>query len=134
LFVVKLNATAWQHLRHVTHIGLMHCSGTTQLAFIFGGLLGQDVTFEGVTALDGATWTNAEPFLGRALGLHFGHLNAPFHCAREALGTDPRLVGPEPLLGGEFAPTTSWWQARTHHFLVAGLHPPPLKQRFHPLL
>jgi hypothetical protein len=106
LFVVKLNATAWQHLCHVTHIGLMHRCSTTQLAFIFGGLLGQDVTFEGVTALNGATWTNAEPFLGRALGLHFGHLNAPFHCAREALGTDPRLVGPEPLLSERISPFT----------------------------
>jgi hypothetical protein len=48
------------------------------MAFIFGGLLGQNVTFEGLTALDGATWTDAEAFLRRALGLHFGHFHAPF--------------------------------------------------------
>jgi hypothetical protein len=47
------------------------------MAFIFGGLLGQNVTFEGLTAFDGTTGTNAEAFLRRALGLHFGHLHAP---------------------------------------------------------
>jgi hypothetical protein len=57
----------------------MNSSGTAQVAFIVGGLLGQDVTFEGLTALDGATWTDAEAFLRRALGLHFGHVHAPFH-------------------------------------------------------
>jgi hypothetical protein len=56
----------------------MNSSCTTQMAFIFGGLLGQNVTFEGLTALDGATWTDAEAFLRRALGLHFGHFHAPF--------------------------------------------------------
>jgi hypothetical protein len=98
LFVVKLNATAGHHLSNVTHIGLVHSDSTTQLAFILGGLLGQDVTFEGLTALDGATWTDAEALFRAALGLHFGHVSAPFHCAREALGTDPRLDGPEPLM------------------------------------
>jgi hypothetical protein len=108
LFVVKLNATAWQHLCHVTHIGLMNGRCTTQLAFIFGGLLGQDVTFEGVTALDGATWTNAEPFLGRALGLHFGHVHAPFHCAREASGNQfPALLAPSHLLAMDLTPPPS---------------------------
>jgi hypothetical protein len=98
LFVVKLNATAGHHLSNVTHIGLVHSDSTTQLAFILGGLLGQDVTFEGLTALDGATWTDAEALFSAALGLHFGHVNAPLRCAREALETDPRLDGPEPLM------------------------------------
>jgi hypothetical protein len=49
------------------------------MAFIFGGLLGQNVTFEGLTALDGATRTNAETLFSAAFGLHFGHVNAPFH-------------------------------------------------------
>ena len=62
----------------------MHRGDTAQLALVLGGLLGQDVTFEGVTALDGTTRTNAEALLGAALGLHFGHVNAPFSCAREA--------------------------------------------------
>jgi hypothetical protein len=57
----------------------MHSSWTPQMAFVFGGLLGQDVTLEGLTALDGATRTNSEALLGSALGLHFGHLHAPFH-------------------------------------------------------
>jgi hypothetical protein len=49
------------------------------MAFVFGGLLGQDVTFEGLAALDGTTRTNAETLFSAALGLHFGHVNAPFH-------------------------------------------------------
>jgi hypothetical protein len=43
----------------------------------FGGLLGQNVTFEGMTAFNGATWTNAESFFSRTLGFHLGHLYAP---------------------------------------------------------
>jgi hypothetical protein len=49
------------------------------MTLVFSGLLGQDVTFEGLTALDGATWTNAKTLLSAAFGLHFGHINAPFH-------------------------------------------------------
>jgi hypothetical protein len=55
----------------------MNSRYTTQVTFIFGGLLGQNVTFEGLTAFDGSTRTNAEAFFRRALGLHFGHLHAP---------------------------------------------------------
>ncbi len=66
----------------------MHSHRTTQMAFVLGGLLGQDVTFEGLTALDGATGTNAETLFRAALGLHFGHFNAPFCRAREAFA-DP---------------------------------------------
>jgi hypothetical protein len=54
------------------------------VALVLGGLLGQDVTLEGLTALDGTTWTNAEALFSAALGLHFGHVNAPLFCAREA--------------------------------------------------
>jgi hypothetical protein len=56
----------------------MNSSGAAQVAFIFSGLLGQDVTFEGLTAFHGTTWTDAEAFLRRAFGLHFGHMHAPF--------------------------------------------------------
>ena len=42
-----------------------------------GGLLGQNVTLEGLTALDGATSADRETLFGAALGLHFGHLDAP---------------------------------------------------------
>jgi hypothetical protein len=51
----------------------MHSGGAAQMAFIFGGLLGQDVTFEGLAAFNGSTWTDTEALLGAALGLHFGH-------------------------------------------------------------
>jgi hypothetical protein len=56
----------------------MHCDRTTQVALVFGGLLGQDVTLEGLSALDGSTWTNAKALFGAAFGFHFGHVDAPF--------------------------------------------------------
>jgi hypothetical protein len=56
----------------------MDTDSTAQMAFIFGGLLGQNVTFEGLTAFNGATWTDSETLFSAALGLHFGHVNAPF--------------------------------------------------------
>jgi hypothetical protein len=69
------------------------------LAFIFSGLLGQNVTFEGLAAFNGTTWTDAEAFLRRALGLHFGHLHAPFYIVLvRRLQTICSLDGPEPLL------------------------------------
>jgi hypothetical protein len=46
---------------------------TAQVTFIFSGLLGQDVTFEGLAALNGSTWTNAETLFSAAFGLHFWH-------------------------------------------------------------
>jgi hypothetical protein len=57
----------------------MYRDGTAQMAFILGGLLGQDVTLEGLSALDGSTRTNTEALFGAAFGLHFGHLNAPVY-------------------------------------------------------
>jgi hypothetical protein len=77
LFVKSGYAHTGQHLRHVTHIGLMHSHRTTQVAFVFGGFFGQDMTLEGLAAFDAAAWTNAKALFGAALGLHFGHLNAP---------------------------------------------------------
>jgi hypothetical protein len=47
------------------------------MAFILGGLLGQNVTLEGLAAFNGSTGTNAKAFFRRALGLHFGHMHAP---------------------------------------------------------
>jgi hypothetical protein len=98
LFVVKLNTTAWQHLRHVTHIGLMDSDSTTQVTFVFGGLLGQDVTFKGLAALDGATWTNAETLFSAALGLHFGHFCSFSFVLVRRLQTVCNLDGPETLV------------------------------------
>jgi hypothetical protein len=56
----------------------MDTDSTAQMAFIFGGLLGQNVTFEGLAAFNGTTWTDAKTLFSAALGLHFGHVNAPF--------------------------------------------------------
>ena len=55
----------------------MHVDNATQVTLVLRGLLGQDVTLEGLTALDGTTGTNAKTLLRAALGLHFGHVNAP---------------------------------------------------------
>jgi len=38
----------------------MHIDGAAQVAFVLGGLLGQDVTLKGLTAFDGSTGTNTE--------------------------------------------------------------------------
>lgn len=43
------------------------------MTFDLGGLLGQDVTLEGLAALDATTGANRETLLCAALGLHFGH-------------------------------------------------------------
>jgi hypothetical protein len=42
------------------------------------------MTLEGLTAFNGTAWTNAEALFSAAFGLHFGHLDAPLICAREA--------------------------------------------------
>ena len=70
---LDLQASHGQHLCHVTHIGLMHIDGPTQVAFVFGGLFRQDVTLESLSALDGPTGTDAKTLFRAALGLHFGH-------------------------------------------------------------
>jgi hypothetical protein len=54
----------------------MDGSCSAQVTFIFSGLLGQDVTFEGLAALNGSTWTNAEALFRPAFGLHFWHVSA----------------------------------------------------------
>jgi hypothetical protein len=48
-----------------------HC--TAQLTFVLGGLLGQYVTFERLTAFDGTARTDAEALFGAAFRLHFWH-------------------------------------------------------------
>jgi hypothetical protein len=57
------------------------------MAFIFGGLFGQDVPLEGLAAFDGSTRTDAKALFSAAFGFHFGHEDAPVDCAREALRT-----------------------------------------------
>jgi hypothetical protein len=93
----------------------MNTDGSTQLTFVFGGLLGQNVTFEGLTALDGATWTNAETLFSASFGLHFGHVYAPFHCAREALRTYADLMAPSHL-SRQTRKLAAWRDELNHHF------------------
>jgi hypothetical protein len=56
----------------------MHIHRTAQVAFVFGGFLGQNVAFESLTAFNGTTWTNAKAFFRAAFGLHLGHVDAPY--------------------------------------------------------
>jgi hypothetical protein len=56
----------------------MHIHRTAQVALVLGGLIGQDVTLECLTAHDGATRTNAKTLFSTAFGLHLGHFNAPY--------------------------------------------------------
>lgn len=51
----------------------MHIDGTTQLTFIFGGFLGQNVALERLTTLYCSTWTYAKALFGRTFRLHFWH-------------------------------------------------------------
>jgi hypothetical protein len=67
------HAHAGQHLRDVTHISLVNACWAAQMAFVFGGFLGQDVALERLAAFHSAAWANAKTFLRAALGLHFGH-------------------------------------------------------------
>jgi len=46
---------------------------TAQLTFGFGGLLGQDVAFERLTAFNGSTWTHAKALFGAAFRFHLWH-------------------------------------------------------------
>ena len=87
----------------MTHIGVMNGNGATQLALVFGGFLGQDVTFEGLPALDGATRTNAETLFSAAFGFHFWHGIAVCSTSlivlvRRCKNYFCKLVGPEPLV------------------------------------
>jgi len=51
----------------------MNVSDTTQLAFIFGGFLSQNVALESVTTFNCSTRANAKALLGRAFGFHLRH-------------------------------------------------------------
>lgn len=46
---------------------------TAQLTFGFGGFLGQDVTFEGLAALDGSAWSYTKALFGAAFRFHLWH-------------------------------------------------------------
>jgi hypothetical protein len=76
----------------------MHSHCTAKVALVFGGLLGQDVTFEGLAAFNGSTGTNTEALFSTAFGLHLGHVNAPLIVLVRRLQNLCSLVGPEPLL------------------------------------
>jgi hypothetical protein len=48
------------------------------LALRLGGFLGQNVTLESVTTLDGSTWTHAKTFFAELLVFIFGIAICPF--------------------------------------------------------
>ena len=93
-----LQAGEGHHLGDAAHVGLVHVGRATQVALALGGLLGEDVALERLTALDGAPRTHAEPLLRAALGLHLGH-DCSFYVAPAG---DPErlpvLVGLQRLL------------------------------------
>jgi len=51
----------------------MHSDCATQMAFVLGRLLRQDVALERLAALDGTARADAKPLGGTFLGLHLGH-------------------------------------------------------------
>lgn len=51
----------------------MHQGAVRQIALALGALLGQNVTFEGVLALDFAAARKLETLTCSGLGFHFGH-------------------------------------------------------------
>jgi hypothetical protein len=59
----------------------MNGNSTPQVAFVLGCFLGQNVALKRLTALNGTTRTNTKALLCAALGLHFGHVNAPIFIA-----------------------------------------------------
>jgi len=64
-----------QHCAYGIDVRLMDAHRSAQLAFVLCGFLGQNVTLEGLTALDGSTWTHAKALLRAAFRLHFWHNN-----------------------------------------------------------
>jgi hypothetical protein len=56
----------------------MYRNGSTQVTFVLGALLGQNMTLEGLTAFDGSTWANSKALLCATFSLHFGHFLLPF--------------------------------------------------------
>ncbi|KAG1252663.1 hypothetical protein G6F65_017819 [Rhizopus arrhizus] len=55
------------------HVGFMNRCRATQLTLGLGGLLGQNVALERLTALDGAAAANLKALGGAFLGFHLGH-------------------------------------------------------------
>lgn len=51
----------------------MNTDGTTQLTFVFGRLLGQNMAFESLTTFDSTTWADAKTLFSAAFRLHFWH-------------------------------------------------------------
>jgi hypothetical protein len=61
----------------------MNICSSSQLTFIFGSFLGQDMALESLATFDCSTWTNAKTLLRAALGFHFWHdTRCPFRQFR----------------------------------------------------
>jgi hypothetical protein len=63
----------WHHGAHGRRVGFVNTGYTAQLALVLGGLLGEDVALERLTALDAATGANDKTLLRSALGFHLRH-------------------------------------------------------------
>jgi hypothetical protein len=89
----------------------MHTYCTTQMTFIFGCFLGQNVTFESLAPFDGATWTNTKTLFSAALGLHFGHSNAPSLQKLMRCGANfAPLVDPESIVDSNDQIAANQWE------------------------
>jgi len=64
---------AWQHFGNRSQIAVVHHRGAAQLAFVFGGFLGQNVAFERVGAFHAAVAQHFEAFFRAGFGFHFRH-------------------------------------------------------------
>jgi len=56
----------------------MYSNSSTQVTFVLGALLGQNVTLEGLAAFDGTTRANSKALFSATFSLHFGHFLLPF--------------------------------------------------------
>lgn len=74
----------------------MHIHCATQLAFVLGALLCQDVAFERLTAFNGTTWANAETLFSAAFAFHFWHITTFWFdivpARRDAMGRQQLLA------------------------------------------
>jgi len=70
------------HGVHGRRVGCVNLGGSAQLTLVFGGLLGQDVTFEGLRALDAAAGANFESLRRATFGFHLWHDNSLIYGVR----------------------------------------------------
>jgi hypothetical protein len=72
-YEISVKSSERQHGLDRGYISLMHCGRTAQLAFGFGGFLGEDVALERLAPLDGSATTNLKTLGSAFLGFHLRH-------------------------------------------------------------